>query len=196
MTKHRLNKFIPSACAVLLGLAATTYGSVPSINVTVSDTSGNVAFKGRTKADATFATGNLRAGHYVVQFDSNSGAVARNRYLLVVSSGQKKVIANAVAGEEIAGRGVAMKVAVGAGSNITGQVANAMGASNNPNVMVRNGKRYSRVTAQTGTNLGEGVGDERNIVLWNADEIRLLQDRSDEGSQVNRVGRRTKFTGL
>ena len=71
MTKHMLNKLRPlrSAFAVLLGLAAAAYGGVPPLDVTVFDASSKVAFKGSLSANSTFATGNLRPGNYVVQFN-------------------------------------------------------------------------------------------------------------------------------
>jgi hypothetical protein len=201
MTNIILHKISRCASAVLLGIAASSYGSVADINVTVSDASGKVAFRGATKPNSTFATGNLQPGDYVVQFTSDSPVVSQDSYLLVVSAGKKKVIADSVAGQKITGRGVAMRVAVRTRSNITGQVANVITASNGSNVNVRGDRRYVWLAGQTGTNLGghwveEGSADSRNIVRWDANEIRLLQDRSDEGSQVNRVGKRTKFTGL
>src|ERR1700681_159292 len=103
--------------------ACLAYGSVPALNVTVSDASGKAAFKGTTDTKGTFATAKLKPGNYVVQFNSNSAAVKGNHYAIVVSAGAKKVAANAVPGEKLAGGGVAMKVDVAAGVNITGQVA-------------------------------------------------------------------------
>jgi hypothetical protein len=103
--------------------AGVGYGGVPSMNVTVSDAGGKAAFKGATNSSGTFTTSNLKPGNYVVQFNSNSAAVKGKHYVLVVSAGPKKIVANAVPGEKFAGGGVAMKVDVGAGLNITGQVA-------------------------------------------------------------------------
>ena len=47
----------------------------------------------------------------------------RNRYLLVVSAGRKKVIAADVPGEKLLGGGAALKINVGLGLKIAGQVA-------------------------------------------------------------------------
>jgi len=44
-------------------------GEVPPLDVTVFDPSSKVAFKGSLSANSTFATGNLRPGNYVVQFN-------------------------------------------------------------------------------------------------------------------------------
>jgi hypothetical protein len=103
--------------------AGMAYGGVSPLNVTVSDADGKASFKGVTNANGTFATANLKPGNYVVQFNSTSGGMKGNRYAIVVSAGTKKVGAAAVPGEKFAGGGVALKVVVGAGLNITGQVA-------------------------------------------------------------------------
>jgi hypothetical protein len=112
--------------ASLLGAAASvTSAAVPLINVTVADSSGKVAYKGTTDGKGTFATGKLQPGGYVVQFNSKSAPKGTN-YVLVISAGKKKVMANAVEAEKFAAGGVAMKIDVAAGLNITGQVAAAV----------------------------------------------------------------------
>ena len=93
------------------------------MHVTVSDAGGKAAFKGVTKTDGTFATANLTPGNYVVQFNATSGGMKGNHYAIVVAAGTKKVTADAVPGEKFSGGGVALRVVVGAGLNITGQVA-------------------------------------------------------------------------
>ncbi len=92
------------------------------MSVTVSDAGGKAAFKGVVKGNGAFATGNLTPGNYVVQFNSTSGGMRGKHYAIVVSAGTKKVTADAVPGEKFSGGGVAMRLVVGAGSNITGQV--------------------------------------------------------------------------
>lgn len=109
--------------SLVLIAAGMAYGGVPPMNVVVSDTGGKAAFKGMTNEKGTFATANLKPGNYVVQFRSTSGAVKGNRYAIVLSAGKKKVSSAAVPGEKFAGGGVALKVDVGAGLNITGQVS-------------------------------------------------------------------------
>jgi hypothetical protein len=181
--------------SVLLVLAATVYGGVPSLKVTVFDNNGAIAFNGATNANATFATGNLRPGHYVVQFDSTSAALRDNQYLIVISAGTKKVIADAVPGEKIAA-GVMMKVKEGHGMNITGQVAReqAVLVKGSPNVRVINGRRYYWVAAETGSNLGghwveEGLGGARNLVRIDSAYLRHIQDHAGEGSLLDTKGR-------
>jgi len=88
----------------------------------VSDAGGKAAFKGITKSNGDFQTAKLAPGNYVVQFIAKSPAVKGGQYSIVVAAGKKKVVANAVAGEKFLAGGVAMKVEVGAGLNIAGQV--------------------------------------------------------------------------
>ena len=117
--------------AGLLGAAASVASAaVPLINVTVADSSGKAAYKGATDGKGTFATGKLQPGGYVVYFNSKS-APKGSKYLLVISAGKKKVMANAVEAEKFAAGGVAMKIEVAAGLNITGQVAPAGAQTSN-----------------------------------------------------------------
>jgi hypothetical protein len=193
MTRHLLIKllFLGSAFTVLLGLATTAYGDVPSMNVTVFDAVGKVAFKGPIGANATFATPSLHPGDYVVQFNTKSAAVKDNQYLLVVSAGKKKVIAAAVPGEKFTGGGAAMKVHVSPGSNITGQVVNerAMAAGSGSKYRVIDGKRFAWVTSELGSNRGghweeEGLAPARNVIALSSGEIQKRQDRGGEGSMI------------
>jgi hypothetical protein len=98
-------------------------GAVPFMNVTVSRSNDEVVFTGTTDASGSFATPSLRPGHYVVQLRSTSEAVKKSNYALVISAGSKKVSATAVSGEMFSGGGVAMRVDVEAGLNITGHIA-------------------------------------------------------------------------
>jgi hypothetical protein len=116
------NSFPTFGLCLFLVAASVANAGVPSMNVTVSDSSGKAAFKGPTKDDGVFATAKLQPGSYVVQFTAKNSSVKGGQYSIVVGAGQKKVVANAVAGEKFLGVGVAMKVDVGAGLNITGQV--------------------------------------------------------------------------
>jgi len=141
-----MKNLIRSIVASLI-LAATcmAYGAVPSLNVTVSDSSGKAAFKGTTNSQGTFTTSKLKPGNYVVQFNSGSGI--KGSYTIVVSAGMKKVSANGVAGEKFAKGGVALKVDVGNGLNIAGQVAaETAGAS-------KNGKKMVWIPPQAGSHM-------------------------------------------
>jgi len=124
------NLFPKLGLCLFLAAAAVANAGVPPMNVTVSDSTGRAAFKGATKDDGVFATAKLQPGKYVVQFAAKNSSVKGGQYSIVVGAGQKKVVANAVAGEKFLGAGVAMKVDVGAGLNITGQVVAGTSANN------------------------------------------------------------------
>ncbi|MEN3371169.1 MAG: hypothetical protein V7609_3312 [Verrucomicrobiota bacterium] len=162
------------------------------MEVTVFDASGKVAFKGPTSADATFATGNLQSGNYVVQLKTRSAAVKDNQFLFVVSAGKKKVIAAAVPGETFIGGGAAMKVNVGAGLKITGKVAKEEAGARDGVAKYRviDGKKYFWVIAETGSNRGghwveEGLAPAGNLSGVTSDDIRRRQDHAGEGSMLS-----------
>ena len=191
MTRQLLTKLL--TCLTLTVLLSTAHGGIPGIKVLVSDSSGKVAFKGVTNADATFATGALPAGDYVVQFGSTRAELKGNQYLLVISAGKKKVIADAVAGEQFAGGGVAMRLKVAGGSQIAGQVATQESTlvQGVTKVRVINGERYVWVQSVLGSNLGphweaEGIAIARNVGLVSKEKMRKIQDSAFEGSMLDR----------
>jgi hypothetical protein len=107
--------------------ASVAFGAgTPPMDVTVSAPGGKVAFRGKTDAEGAFATPNLAPGNYTVQF--NAKGLKAGHYAIVISAGKKKVTADQVIGDQFSKGGVAMKVDVGAGLKITGQVALAGGA--------------------------------------------------------------------
>ena len=193
MKRYQLIKFlfVSPVLAVLLGLASAAFGDVPSMDVTVFDSAGRIAFKGPISGKATFATRNLDAGDYVVQFNTRSPAVKNNHYLLVVSAGKKKVIAAAVAGETFTNGGAAMNIRVVYGSNITGQVAKEQNTAGGPGAKYRviEGKRFVWVTARTGSNRAahweeETLAPAAQVVVWTRDELQKRMDRGGEGSMI------------
>jgi hypothetical protein len=125
--------------------AGTAFADVPRVNVTVSN-SGKASFKGVTDPKGTFATPKLGAGNYVVQFNSNSADLKGKKFAVVVSAGKKKVTAD-VAGEKFAGGGVAMKVDVAAGLNVTGQLAVETGP------VSKDGKKMVWIPKQLNSNM-------------------------------------------
>ncbi len=170
----------------LLAFVANAYtASMPAIGVIVSDAKGKVAYQGTTNAQGTFSTPNLAPGSYVVQFNSKNAALKGKQYALVISAGKKKVTADAVAGDKLTAGGVAMKVDVGPGLNIAGQIANGQMGQSDPNVKIIKGKRFVWVKGgETGSNLGgrwveEGSPDARNVRSMSTDAIRARQDHGD-----------------
>ena len=138
--------------SIALVVAATSlaFGAMPQLNVIVSDSSGKAAYKGTTDSKGAFATGALKPGNYVVQFVSKSAAMKGNTYALFISAGTKKVQAEAVAGEKFNGGGVAMKIEVGSGLNITGQFTTGMETTAK---LDKNGKKMVWIPKRTGSNL-------------------------------------------
>ena len=190
MTRNLFDKFVHLAAALVCVLAATAYAAVPAMDVTVFGPGGNVAYKGPIDANATFATSTLPPGKYVVQFNAKNAVVKGNQYLLVVSAGKKKVIADAVSGETLTRGGAAMKIQVGPGFQITGQVLpdEAIAKVDGAKFRIIDGKRYVWVNAQLGSNLG-GHWEEENltvgkVIVWNRDELQKRMDRGGEGSMI------------
>ena len=168
----------------LLVGAAIAWGGIPPVNVLVSDKGGKAAFKGATNTSGAFATSKLQPGNYVVQFNSSSAELKGKQYAIVVSAGSKKVSAN-VAGDKFAGGGVAMKVDVGAGLNITGQVA----AQNGPTS--KDGKKKMVwIPKQLGSNVaGHWVEEDsaeaivaKNAGTLSTQDVNRMQEHSAPGA--------------
>ena len=163
--------------------ASLSFGGTPAVSVTVSDADGKPTFKGATNTSGAFATANLKPGNYVVQFNSSSAAMNGKYYALVVSAGKKKVSASAVPGEKFAGGGVAMKVEVGSGLNISGIVAAE------DDVAVKNGKTMVWIPPMLGSNMPghwaeKGSADEvlsRTRGNVRTEAVQSLQDKGYAG---------------
>ncbi len=192
MTRHNL-RFVAASFALLLpGIVPAADAGIPPMEVTVVDASRNVAFKGRTSADGTFATTHLQPGHYVVQFNAKSASSTRDQFLVVISAGKKKVVATGVSGETFSGGGAAMKVNLERGLQITGQLASEqrLPSEVGANYRVVGGQRFVWVTAQLGSNLGghwveAGAAPSVNVTRLGIEVIRRIQDRAGEGSMIS-----------
>lgn len=175
--------------ALIFAAASFAYAAVPPINVTVDDSSGKTAYKGATDGKGLFATGKLQPGGYVVKFVSNS-APKGSKYALVISAGSKKVSANAIAAEKLAGGGVAMQIAVGAGLNITGQVA-AEDKDSAP--MGHNGKPMVWIPKKTGSNISAHWAESDSAEAKEAQtrgsySTKNIQDKQNQGITPNQRG--------
>ncbi len=168
---------------LFLGLASLAYSSLPSLQVTVSNSAGKLVYKGATNAQGLFSTANLPPGDYIVQFNSTN--LKGRDFALVVAAGKKKVVANSVAGAKFAAGGVAMKVEVEKPINLTGQVTDVAATQTASNAKVKyiNGKKYVWVANEAGSNLGgrwvdasspEARGSS-NLTVLNQDQVRTLQ---------------------
>jgi hypothetical protein len=173
---------ILSVIALGFALASVAEGAVPPITVMVSDASGKAAYKGSTDAKGAFGTPKLQTGNYTVQFNSKS-APKGGKYAFVISAGTKKVSANAIDAEKLAAGGVAMKIEVGAGLNISGQVV-AEDKSSAP--MGHNGKPMVWIPKKLGSNIAahwaESDSAEAKEVLSSSSMSRQdLQNRQSQG---------------
>jgi hypothetical protein len=105
--------------SLCFALAFTAYGAVPPLNVTVSDASGKLVFRGKTDTQGTFTTDKIKPGVYDVQFTS-AGAIT-GKYSIKVSAGVKHISAAGIAGDQFA-KGVALKINVQNLWEIVGEV--------------------------------------------------------------------------
>ncbi|MEY2518703.1 MAG: hypothetical protein QOF24_462 [Verrucomicrobiota bacterium] len=177
------NIFRFASIVLFLIAVSVGYSALPALNVTVSDGGGKVAFKGATNATGTFATPNLKPGNYVVQFNSSSAALKGNTYALVISAGKKKVTADAVPGEKFVAGGVAMKLEVGSGLNITGQVATTVNVRIDP----KSQKKMVYIAPAVGSNMpGRWVPEDsaeavaaRQSGMLRTEDVRKMQDHGD-----------------
>jgi len=153
------------------------------MTVVVSDSSGKAAYKGATDAKGTFATGTLKPGNYVVQFNSRRSAdVKGNNFALVVSAGSKKVTADSVAGEKFTAGGVAMRISVGDGLNIAGQITTGL-----KTMVDKDGKKLVWIPRKLGSNLPPHWASEDSPEAKEAEtqisySMKNLQDRQNQGA--------------
>lgn len=164
--------------ALLCASASLAFGAVPQITVTVADSGGKAAFKGSTNAKGTFATGTLKPGKYIVQFNANG--IKGGFYALVVSAGTKKVTADSVAGEKFGGGGVAMKIDVGSGLNITGQIS-----PGGETKVDANGKKMVWIPKRLGSNLAGHWAAEDSAEAKEARSSGTLSTKSIQDIQAH-----------
>jgi hypothetical protein len=140
------------ARSIIVGLFATAASvatsAVPTLNVTVADSSGKTAFKGATDTKGIFASPKMQPGNYAVQFTSKN-APKGSHYTVVVVAGTKKTSASAVTAEKLAAGGVAMKIEVKANASIQGQVS----AEDSATRIGKNGQLMVWIPKKIGSNL-------------------------------------------
>jgi hypothetical protein len=184
-----------------IGLASLTYASTPALDVTVSNSANKVVYRGKTGSDGTFATAKLAPGSYVVQFNSKD-SLKGGPFAAVLSAGKKKVVANSVPAAKFSKGGVAMRVEIGKGMNLTGQVAPvgatmvAANGEDNRKVKYINGHKYVWVTGGLGTNLGgrfvdASAPEAQNVQHSGTDLLQDMQARGrspDQAGEASRLG--------
>ena len=161
------------------------------MNVSVADASGKTAYKGATDTKGLFATPKLQAGKYVVQVRSSS-APKGSHYSMVVSAGTKKVTASAIGAEKLAGGGVAMKIDVSAGLNITGQVA-AEDKNSSAAPIGHNGKPMVWIERKTGSNIAahwaeSDSAEAKEAMTSGSYSSKNLQDKQNQGITPSQTG--------
>jgi hypothetical protein len=174
-----------AAVSFVVCLIASTGFAAGWMKVTVFNGAGNVAFQGSTDSEGAFGTNVLPAGRYVVQFNSKTADVKGQQYGLVIAAGHKKVIANTVAGEKFLGGGVAMRIEVGSGSKIVGQLGAALATRVDP----KTGKTLVWLRPRVGSNMpGRWVPDDSPLFVATSasgeiriDTVRKWQDHGDMG---------------
>jgi len=172
--------------SVVLFSVTVAFGGTPPVNVTVVNAGGKASFKGATDSKGVFATANVPPGSYTVQFVSNSAEMKGKTFAVVVSAGTKKVSSGGVAGEKFAKGGVAMKLDVGPGVNISGQVA----AETSSNAS-KNGKRMVWIPPQLGSHQPGHWAEEdsaeakaaKSSGSLSSDTVRNMQDRGRSPGQ-------------
>ena len=185
-----LRRSLLLSLGLFLGLASLAYSSLPSLQVTVSNSAGKLVYKGATNAQGLFSTANLPPGDYIVQF--NSAKLKGRELALVVAAGKKKVVANSVAGARFAAGGVAMKVEVAKSINLTGQVTDAAAAQTASNSKVKyiNGKKYVWLQPDTSSNLGgrwvdASSAEGQRVETISGIDLRQIEDRGDPRPPAN-----------
>jgi hypothetical protein len=165
------------------------YGALPAINVAVEDSSGKTTFKSATDSKGVFSTGALKPGSYAVQFTS-SNVPRGTRYTVVVSAGKKKMMANSIESEKFAKGGVAIKIDVGAGLNITGQVA---AEDKNSAPMGKNGKPMVWIPKRLGSNIAAhwaeaDSAEAKEAMTSGSYSTKNIQDKQNQGITPNQRG--------
>jgi hypothetical protein len=165
-------------CASFFAAVSTLSASgVPNVDVTISDASGRLTYRGKTDAHGVFVTGRVRPGNYVVQFQAKNAAANRNDYAIFAAAGKHNVVADAVPGAKFAGAGVAVRLKLATGTPIIGQVA--LGGVNALRTKIVKGVRFVLLPPATG-DLGarwvaEGTHPARNIIRLRVDEPSLIK---------------------
>ena len=176
MTKRQIKQVL--FCAGLLLIAPVIRGGgVPNVQVTVSDATGKLAYRGKTDVSGVFATGPIAPGNYVVQFNATKAAVDRNDYAIYAAAGHRRVVADGISGATFAGTGVAMRLKPTVTTPVIGQVV--VGGVDALGTKIVNGVRYVLLPPATG-DLGprwvqEGTQAARNVTRIRVDDPNMVK---------------------
>jgi hypothetical protein len=186
-----MKNITPKILVLLLPALSIAYAAtIPTMEVTVTNAAGKVAYKGTTGANGTFVTGNLEPGNYVVEFDSKAKIAKGTSFAMSATAGKNIVSADSVAGEKFFNPGIAMRISVAGNMKLTGQVAPAgtlskqtqTTASGNGKskysgpVKIVNGKRYIWVLPYTGSVSGGHWVEEGSPEALQAEGVSGMQN--------------------
>jgi hypothetical protein len=197
-------KKIPQiACALSLLCAAVLHAAPASSPLEVivrKDPGGTLAYQGNTDSRGMFATPNLAAGKYTVEFRSK-GTMKGNASITI--GGAKEPMNASVPGAKFAGGGVAMRVQLGKAGKLNGQVApegaapQAKMESVKANVKVIKGKRHVWVPGPIGSNIaGRWVEEGTEGAVLRTDKkgggeiLSRIQEQSANAGQQPDAGAR------
>ena len=174
---------------VSLAVACGAFAAVPTLNVTVADSSGKTASKGATDSRGIFVSPKMQPGNYAVQF-ATKNAPKGGHYTLVVVAGTKKTSASAVTAEKLAGGGVAMKIEVKGNANIQAQVS----AESAETRIGKNGKLMVWIPKKVGSNIPahwaeSDSAEAKEVETSTSYSAKNLQDRNNQGVSPLNGGR-------
>jgi hypothetical protein len=172
-------------------------GAVPTISVAVSDSSGKTAYKGATNSSGLFMASKLTPGSYAVQFSSKD-APKGSHYTLALVAGTKKMSASAITAEKLAAGGVAMKIEVGAGGTIQGQVAAETGETR----IGKNGQLMVWIPKRIGSNIPahwaeSDSAEAKEVMTSSSYSLKNMQNKQNQGvSPMNDTGGKTSTSSM
>jgi hypothetical protein len=174
--------------ALSLAFTAVASAAVPTLNVTVADSSGKTAFKGSTDSRGIFASPKMQPGNYAVQFNSSS-APKGSHYTVVVVAGTKKTSASAVTAEKLAAGGVALKIEVKANASIQGQVS----AESADTRIGKNGQLMVWIPKKIGSNIPahwaeSDSAEAKEVMTSGSYSAKNMQDKYNQGKSPNQGG--------
>ncbi len=181
-----IRSLIVTSFMVAVSLAC---GAVPSLKISVADSSGKVAYKGTTDSRGIFVSPKMQPGNYAVQFTS-SDAPKGAHYTLVVVAGTKKTSASAITAEKLAGGGVAMKIEVKANVSIQGQVSTDAAQTR----IGKNGKLMVWIPKKIGSNLPahwaeSDSAEAKEVETSYSYSIKNMQNKQNQGVSPLNDGR-------
>lgn len=158
--------------------ASAGAAGVGGVDVTISDGAGKLVYRGKTDRSGAFATQRVRGGDYVVQLNAPKAEIQRTDYAIFAAAGKQRVVADAVAGRQLTGSGVAMRLKLKTDSTIFGQLA--VGGVKALGTKIENGRRYVLVASETGSNLGpqwveEGLAPARDTTQISVDDPAFIK---------------------